>query len=54
MVKAVTFFLIGILVLGMFGKLRYPGQKQLKAAKCSKCGRYKFTKGACDCTAGNK
>jgi hypothetical protein len=54
MTKAVSLFLIGMLVLAMFGKLRYPGKKRLEAAKCSKCGRYKFTKGACDCGAGKK
>jgi uncharacterized OB-fold protein len=52
MVKAVTFFLIGILVLAMFGRLRFPGQKRLQAAKCQKCGRYKFGKRDCDCGKG--
>jgi len=51
-VKAVTFFLIGLLVLAMFGRLRFPGQKRLQAAKCPKCGRYKFSKRDCDCGAG--
>ena len=49
MVKAVTFFLIGVLALAMFGRLRFPGQKRLQAAKCPKCGRYKFGKRTCDC-----
>jgi len=53
-VKAVTFFLIGMLVLAMFGKLRFPGQKRLQAAKCPRCGRYKFGEKDCDCSAGSK
>ena len=30
LVKAVTFFLIAIAVLAMFGRLRFPGQARLK------------------------
>ena len=52
MVKVVTFFLIGIIVLAMFGRLRFPGQKWISSAKCKNCGRYKLGKGACDCTKG--
>ena len=40
LVKVVTFFLIGIAALAMFGRLRFPGQTRLKNAKCLKCGRY--------------
>jgi len=47
-IKAVSFFLIGMLVLAMFGKLRFPGQSRLAAAKCKKCGRYKIGK-TCSC-----
>ncbi len=46
--KVVSLFLIGMLVLGMFGKLRYPGQKRLQAAKCPKCGRFRFSSSKCD------
>ncbi len=49
MVKVVSLFLIGMLVLAMFGKLRFPGQKRLESAKCPKCGRYRIGKGPCDC-----
>lgn len=58
LVKIVTFFLIGMAVLAMFGKLRVPllkqGQKKLQSKKCPKCGRYKIGKGPCPCnkTAG--
>ena len=48
-VKAVTFFLIGMAVLAMFGKLRVPGARRLAAAKCSKCGRYRIGRGPCGC-----
>jgi hypothetical protein len=49
LVKAVSLFLIGMLVLAMFGKLRFPGQKRLEAAKCKKCGRYRIGKAGCGC-----
>ena len=47
LVKAVTFFLIAIAILAMFGRLRFPGQTRLKNAKCGKCGRYSIGKGPC-------
>ena len=49
-VKAVTFFLIFIAVLAMFGKLRFPGQSKLASRKCPKCGRYMFGKKPCPCS----
>ena len=52
MVKIVTFFLIGMLVLAMFGRLRFPGQKRLQSAKCPNCGRYRIGKGPCPCQKG--
>lgn len=55
-VKAVTFFLIGMLILGMFGKLRLPripGRKPrakvADAKKCPKCGGYILGEGPCVC-----
>ena len=48
-IKLVTLFLIGMGVLAMFGRLRYPGQKKLAAMKCRRCGRYRIGKGACEC-----
>lgn len=47
--KIVTLFLVFMGVLAMFGKLRYPGQKQLQSLKCPKCGRFKIGKGPCPC-----
>ena len=52
MVKVVSLFLIGILVLARFGKLRFPGQRRLQSAKCPKCGRYRIGSKSCDCGAG--
>jgi uncharacterized OB-fold protein len=52
MIKAVSLFLIGMLVMAMFGKLRFPGQKRLQAAKCKNCGRYRFGSKTCDCSNG--
>jgi hypothetical protein len=49
MLKIVALFLVFIAILGMFGKLRFPGQKRLAQAKCPKCGRYRIGKGPCSC-----
>jgi hypothetical protein len=53
-VKIVILFLVAMGVLAMFGKLRFPGQKKLAAAKCSKCGRFRIGKGPCACTKGKR
>jgi len=47
--KIVSLFLVGIMVLGMFGKLKFPGQARLASAKCKSCGRYRITGGPCSC-----
>lgn len=61
-VKIVSLFLVFIAVLAMFGRLRFPGSRQLgnlrdkarlTSAKCPKCGRYKIGKGPCDCSKGS-
>lgn len=52
LVKIVSFFLIGMVVLAMFGKLRLPGQKRLDAARCPSCGRFRIGKGPCSCKSG--
>lgn len=55
LIKAVTLFLIAMLVLGMFGKLRrprLPGFKKkgiAKPAKCPKCQNYIVGDGGCPC-----
>ncbi len=48
-IKVVSLFLVGMAVLAMFGKLRFPGQKRLHSAKCPGCGRYRIGKGPCPC-----
>ena len=52
--KIVIFFLIGMAILAMFGRLRFPGQKKLENMKCPKCGRFKIGKGPCQCGKGPK
>lgn len=52
--KVVALFLVGIAVLAMFGKLRFPGQSRLESAKCPGCGRYRIGKGPCSCGHGGQ
>lgn len=52
LVKIIAFFLVGMMVLALFGKLRFPGQARLAAAKCRNCGRYRIGKGPCACGRG--
>jgi hypothetical protein len=50
--KIITFFLIGMAVLAMFGKLRVPkikGLDLLSGKKCPNCGKYRIGKGPCSC-----
>lgn len=56
MVKVVTFFLIGMLVLAMFGKLRVPAVRRAaekfrlaKVKTCPKCGNPNPGGGKCVC-----
>ena len=53
-VKIVILFLVFMGVMAMFGKLRFPGQKRLEAAKCPRCGRYRIGKGPCSCKSKDK
>jgi len=48
-VKIVSLFLVAMVVLAMFGKLRFPGQDKIASARCPKCGRFRIGKGPCDC-----
>ena len=54
MIKVVSLFLIGMVVLAMFGRLRFPGQARLQSLKCDGCGRYRIGKGACPCGKGRR
>lgn len=47
--KVVFLFLIGMGVLAMFGKYKFPGQRRLETMKCKGCGRYRIGKGPCSC-----
>ena len=47
--KIITLFLVGMMVLAFFGKLRYPGQKKIESMKCPKCGRFRIGSGRCPC-----
>lgn len=49
LVKVIALFLVAMMVLAFFGKLRFPGQKRLSAMKCPKCGRYRIGSGPCTC-----
>ena len=49
MIKIVSLFLIAMLVLALFGRLRLPGLDKLDKKKCPRCGRYRIGKGPCDC-----
>lgn len=55
-IKIVILFLVGMMVLAMFGRLRAPKinnplkrNKKLDARKCPKCGSYILGKGPCAC-----
>ncbi|WP_298294123.1 hypothetical protein [uncultured Litoreibacter sp.] len=47
--KIITFFLIGMAVLAMFGKLRIPKIKAYEKRKCAKCGSFRIGKSSCMC-----
>lgn len=49
LLKVMVLFLVGMAVLAMFGKWRFPGHKRLAAAKCKGCGRFRIGKGPCAC-----
>lgn len=49
LIKVMVLFLIGMAVLAMFGRLRFPGKKRLDAARCTGCGLFRIGKGPCAC-----
>jgi len=52
MVKIVSLFLIGMLVLALFGRLRaprLPRLPRLRAQQCPACGRPRIGRGPCPC-----
>jgi hypothetical protein len=50
LIKVMILFLLGMAILAMFGRLRFPGQDR-SAQKCAACGRPKIGKGPCPCKA---
>ena len=52
LLKIMAVFLVFIAVLAIFGKLRFPGQARLEAARCRNCGRYRIGSSACPCQKG--
>jgi len=53
-IKIISLFLISMLVLAMFGKLRLPKSgkgptRMVGAKKCPKCGSYRIGTGPCAC-----
>lgn len=47
--KIVSLFLVGMAVLAMFGRLRFPGQARLMGRKCKTCGAPRVGRGPCPC-----
>ncbi len=57
MVKVVSLFLIAMLVLAMFGRLRFPKIRKdalSKPKKCEKCGTPLIGKQPCNCQTSAK
>jgi hypothetical protein len=57
LVKIITFFLIFMAVLALFGRLRLPRPRRKddlppKPRKCPDCGAYLIGKGPCRCKGG--
>ncbi len=60
--KIVSLFLIFMVILGIFGKWRFPGRGRLsgrlgqgrlsRPRKCPDCGRFQIGAGPCDCRGG--
>lgn len=51
LIKTVTLFLIVIVALAMFGKVRWilPWKKRIASEKCPVCGRHRIGKSPCPC-----
>jgi len=52
LVKIVSLFLVGMVVLAMFGRLRMPRVPRMTAAKCARCGRPRIGRAPCPCSQG--
>ena len=48
--KIVTLFLVFMMGLGLFGRLKWPGSGLGgRPKKCAECGRFRVGGGECDC-----
>ncbi|RAP39934.1 hypothetical protein BYZ73_17760 [Rhodovulum viride] len=59
LLKVALLFLVGMAVLGMFGKLRLPRPRggglalgRRRPARCPHCGRFRIGSGPCPCGKG--
>jgi hypothetical protein len=50
MLKIVSLFLVAMVVLALFGRLRLP--KSMRHIKCPECGRHRIGGGSCPCGKG--
>jgi hypothetical protein len=54
MVKVISLFLVGMVILALFGRLRMPRGKRksprrLSVERCARCGKPLIGKGPCEC-----
>lgn len=49
MVKIVSLFLIAMVVLAIFGRLRLPRHNPFASVKCRHCGKPRIGRAPCDC-----
>jgi hypothetical protein len=49
LLKIVSLFLLGMVILAVFGRLRLPGRGKAASRRCTRCGRFRIGKGPCDC-----
>lgn len=51
LVKIITFFLIFMAVLALFGRLRFPGGRRAGLRRCPDCGAPLAGRAGCPCRA---
>ena len=50
--KVISLFLVFMVALALFGKLRFPGKTREAARRCPACGRPRIGRGPCACGKG--
>lgn len=53
MIGIVGLFLVAMMALALWGRLRRTGPPAISRRKCKQCGRYVIGKGPCDCGRGS-